>query len=161
MAGPTSDDPPASRVIEGPKESTAREELADDPAHADTDRSGPARDQPACDRDQTASERDEVAGDRDFARRDAKQVHDWIRGAPSRARPPSTPPVQMGTIDAATIFDACRERLQGLLGDDADITVVEHAIAGYPLDDEEKAALWLWAIAPFDPATLSRHMLLD
>jgi len=139
VAGPTSDDPPASRVIEGPKESIAREGLADDPAHADADRTGSAR---------------------DFARRDEKQVHDWIRGAPSRAQPPSTPPAQMSTIDAATIFDACRELLQGLLGDDADITVVEHAIAGYPLDDEE-AALWLWAIAPFDPATLSRHMLLD
>jgi hypothetical protein len=67
----------------------------------------------------------------------------------------------MSTIDAATVFDRCRERLQHLLGEHADITVVEHAIAGYPLDDEEKAALWLWAIAPFDPATLSAQQLPD
>lgn len=63
----------------------------------------------------------------------------------------------MSTIDAATVFEVCRERLQALLGDDADIGVVERAIASYPLDDEEKAVLWLWAITPFDPATLSRH----
>jgi hypothetical protein len=67
----------------------------------------------------------------------------------------------MSTIDAATVFDSYRERLQGLLGDHADITVVERAIASYPLDDEEKAALWLWAISPFDPATLSRHPARD
>jgi hypothetical protein len=63
----------------------------------------------------------------------------------------------MSNIDAATVFADCRERLQGLLGDDADITVVERAIASYPLDDEEKTALVLWASAPFDPATLSCH----
>jgi len=62
----------------------------------------------------------------------------------------------MSTIDAATVFDACRERLQVLLGDRADIAVVETAIDSYPLGDEEKAALWLWAIAPFDPASLSQ-----
>jgi len=65
----------------------------------------------------------------------------------------------MSTSDAATIYDGCRERLQRLLGDQADITVVERAIAGYPLNDDEKAALWLWALAPFDPATLSHHQL--
>jgi hypothetical protein len=113
VAGPTSDDRPATRAIEGPQDSIARELLADDRVPVDAD------------------------------------------------RPPSTPPAQMSTIDAATVFHGCRERLQGLLGDDADITVVEHAIAGYPLDDEENAALWLWAIAPFDPATLSHHMPLD
>ncbi len=120
MAGPTSDDRPAARAIEGLPDSIARETLADDRAPVDADRAEPERDKTA----------------------------------------PGRPP-RMSTIDAATVFDVCRERLQGLLGDDADITVVEHAIAGYPLDDEEKAALWLWAIAPFDPATLSRHMLLD
>jgi hypothetical protein len=60
----------------------------------------------------------------------------------------------MSALDPATVFDGCRERLKALLGDDADITVVESAIARYPLDDDEKAALWLWALAPFDPATL-------
>jgi hypothetical protein len=60
----------------------------------------------------------------------------------------------MSPIDPATVFEGCRERLQALLGDDVDITVVEDAIAAYPLDDDEKAALWLWAIAPFDPASL-------
>jgi hypothetical protein len=71
------------------------------------------------------------------------------------------PTAQMSTIDAATVFAHCRERLQELLGDQADITVVEQAIAGYPLDDEEKAALWLWAIAPFDPTTLGPHPARD
>jgi len=60
----------------------------------------------------------------------------------------------MSTIDAATVFDACREQLQVLLDDRADIALVESAIDSYPLGDEEKAALWLWAIAPFDRATL-------
>jgi hypothetical protein len=64
----------------------------------------------------------------------------------------------MSTIDAASVFDACREQLRAVLGDAADITVVEGAIAGYPLDDEAKAALWLWAMAPFDPDTLSRRL---
>jgi hypothetical protein len=67
----------------------------------------------------------------------------------------------MSTIDAATVFDGYRELLQELLGDHADITVVEHAIAGSPLDDEEKAALWLWAAAPFDPAAFRRRPPLD
>jgi hypothetical protein len=61
------------------------------------------------------------------------------------------------SIDAATVFGVYRERLRGLLGEHVDITAVECAIASYPLDDEEKAALWLWAIAPFDPATLTQH----
>ena len=60
----------------------------------------------------------------------------------------------MSTIDTATVFDACRERLQALLGDRADVAVIERAIDSYPLGDDEKAALWLWAIAPFDPTTL-------
>ena len=63
----------------------------------------------------------------------------------------------MSTIDAAAVFDGCREGLQRLLGDRVDIDVVERAIASYPLDDDEKAALWLWALAPFDPATLTPH----
>jgi hypothetical protein len=63
----------------------------------------------------------------------------------------------MSTTDAATVFDGCRDRLEALLGDHADTAVVEREIAGYPLDDEEKAALWLWAIAPFDAATLGRR----
>jgi hypothetical protein len=63
----------------------------------------------------------------------------------------------MSTSDAATIYDGCRERLQQLLGDHADITVVERAIANYPLNDDEQAALWLWALSPFDPATLTHH----
>lgn len=67
----------------------------------------------------------------------------------------------MRPVDAANVFDGCRERLQALLGDQTDFTAVEHAIAGYQLDDEEKAALWLWAIAPFDPSTLSCHELRD
>lgn len=62
----------------------------------------------------------------------------------------------MSTIDAAAAFAAYRERLQALLGEHADIAAVERVIAGYQLDDEEKAALWLWAVAPFDPAQLSR-----
>jgi len=57
----------------------------------------------------------------------------------------------MSTIDAATVFDGCRERLQRLLGDHVDIGVVERAIASYPLDEDEKAALWLWALAPSTP----------
>ena len=61
----------------------------------------------------------------------------------------------MSTIDDTTVFDDCRDRLQVLLGDEPDITVVESAIATYPLDDDEMAALWLWAIAPFDPTTLA------
>jgi hypothetical protein len=60
----------------------------------------------------------------------------------------------MTALDPAAVFAGCRERLKDLLGDDVDIAVVEGAIAAYPLDDEEKAALWLWALAPFDPATL-------
>jgi hypothetical protein len=60
--------------------------------------------------------------------------------------------------NAATVFDSCRERLQQFLGDQADISVVENAIASYPLDDDEKAALWLWAIATFDSATLSDRL---
>lgn len=66
------------------------------------------------------------------------------------------PTAPMSAIDATTVFDACRERLQALIGDHADITVVERAIDAYPLDDEEKAALWLWAITPFDAATLTQ-----
>lgn len=62
---------------------------------------------------------------------------------------------------ADAVFDGCRERLQALLGGHADLTVVEHTIASYPLDSEEKAALWLWAIAPFDPATLELSDLRD
>jgi hypothetical protein len=57
------------------------------------------------------------------------------------------------------VFDGCRELLQRLLGGHVDLTVVEDAIASYPLDDEEKAALWLWATAPFDPATLNLSQL--
>lgn len=63
--------------------------------------------------------------------------------------------------DQVAVFDGCRERLRGLLGDHADLTIAEHAIASYPLDDEEKAALWLWATAPFDPATLNLSRLRD
>lgn len=60
----------------------------------------------------------------------------------------------MSTIDAAAVYDGCRERLEHLLGTDVDADLVEAAIDACPLDDEHKAALWLWAIAPFDPTTL-------
>jgi len=60
----------------------------------------------------------------------------------------------MTALDPATVFAGYRDRLKDLLGDDADISAVEGAIDAYPLDDDEKAALWLWALAPFDPATL-------
>jgi hypothetical protein len=133
----TSDDRPANGTIEGPQDSVAREVLADG-------RHLVAAEQSVSDRARTASGLDPTAGD----------------GHPT-ASEPSTPTAQTSTIDAATVFAACRELLQGLLGDRADITVVEHAIAGYPLDDEEKATLWLWAIAPFDPATLSRRPPLE
>ena len=101
----------------------------------------PADDPALPDADRNGSQRDQTVSDRN--------------------RTPSTPTDRMSTIDAAAVFDACREQLQELLGDHADITIVEHAIASYPLDDEEKAALWLWATAPFDPATLSFLQTLD
>lgn len=63
----------------------------------------------------------------------------------------------MSVIDAVTVFGVYRERLRELLGDDADISIVERAITSHQLDDDDKCALWLWAIAPFDPATLRRH----
>jgi len=46
---------------------------------------------------------------------------------------------------------AAANSCDSFLGDDADIATVERAIADYPLDDEHKAALWLWAIAPSIP----------
>jgi hypothetical protein len=93
-----------------------------------------ADDQPVADAGQTTSDRGQAAPDHD-------------QTASER--------------DEGAVFDGCRERLRGLLGDHADLTIAEHAIAGYPLDDEEKAALWLWATAPFDPATVSLCQLRD
>ena len=93
-----------------------------------------ADDQPVADADQTTSDRDQATSDHH-------------QTASER--------------DQGAVFDGCRERLRGLLGDHADLTIAEHAIAGYPLDDEEKAALWLWATAPFDPATLNLSHLRD
>jgi hypothetical protein len=65
----------------------------------------------------------------------------------------------MTVIDAAAVFDGCRERLGELLGEEPDIDVVETAIDAYPLDEEEKAALWLWASAPLDPDRLRLQQL--
>jgi hypothetical protein len=93
-----------------------------------------ADDQPVADADQTTSDRDPAASDH----------HQTA-----------------GECDQVAVFEGCRERLRGLLGDHADLTIAEHAIASYPLDDEEKAALWLWATAPFDPATLNLSRLQD
>lgn len=60
----------------------------------------------------------------------------------------------MSAIDVAAVYDVCRTGLKDLLGADTDAHVVEATIDAYPLDDEHKAALWLWAIAPFDHAAL-------
>ena len=98
-------------------------------------------DQPLADADQPLADADQPGSDRD-------------QTAPDRGHP-------AGELDKGAIFDGCRERLQALLGDHADITVVERAIANYPLDDEERAALWLWAIAPFDPTTVHLGQLRD
>lgn len=56
--------------------------------------------------------------------------------------------------NTTAFYDACRDRVHALLGEHADITVVESAIDACLLPDDEKAALWLWAIAPHDPAPL-------
>lgn len=56
----------------------------------------------------------------------------------------------MSATDHAAVFDSYRTRLQDVLAENDDITSVEHVIDSYALDSEEKAALWLWAIAPRD-----------
>lgn len=54
----------------------------------------------------------------------------------------------MSVTDHAAVFDSYRTRLQDVLAENDDITSVEHVIDSYALDSEEKAALWLWAVAP-------------
>lgn len=58
-------------------------------------------------------------------------------------------------IDDAAVIEAWRARLQDLLGANADIDLIQRTIDGNA-PDGEKADLWLWAIAPFERATVGR-----
>ena len=43
------------------------------------------------------------------------------------------------------LYDRCRARVQELVDTRTEMADVERAIEVYPLDSDERAALWLWA----------------
>jgi hypothetical protein len=51
----------------------------------------------------------------------------------------------IGATGAAVGFEHCRAEVQGLVERRTEIGVVERVIDAYPLDRDERAALWLWA----------------